>query len=324
MLEKIIITNENENQRLDKFLTEKLHEDSRSRIKKMIKQGLVLINNKPAKVHQFLKVNDEITVLPDAETKAETSVTQQSATTLEPKIIFEDNNFLVLDKPDGLLVHPTDLNEPGTLVEWVHQKYPEIETVGEYKYRGGIIHRLDKDVSGVIVIAKNDQTFYHLKEQFKQRQVKKIYYALVYGHPTQPEGEINLPIGRNKDGQFVAHPRRGTEKFNSKDKVAKTKYKVLEYIKDYTLLEVQILTGRTHQIRAHLSAIGHPIIGDQIYKPKKNFLHFFQHKVKVINPGRIFLHSAQIGFNDFDNHWVEFNSPLPEKLTAFLHEQKNK
>lgn len=323
MLEKIIVDEANQNQRLDKFLTEKLKEESRSKVKKMIKHGLVLINNKPAKVHQFLKLQDEITVLPDIETKAETSVTNQEAKPpAEPKIIFENDNFLVLDKPDGLLVHPTDLNEPGTLVEWVHQKYPEIEAVGEYQYRGGIIHRLDKDVSGIIVIAKNDQAFYHLKEQFKQRLVKKVYTALVYGRLSQEAGEIDLPIGRNKEGQFVAHPRRGAEKFSVKDKVAKTKYKVLEYIKDYTLLEVQILTGRTHQIRAHLSAIGHPILGDQIYKPRKNFLHLFQHKVKVINPGRIFLHSTQIGFNNLNNDWVEFTSPLPRELTKFLDDSR--
>ncbi len=321
MLNRVIIDKKHQSQRLDKFLTAQLKNESRSKIKKLIKKGLVLINKQPAKVHQFLKIGDEVTIMPDIETKAETSVTQPATIRLEPKIIFENNNFLVLDKPDGLLVHPTELNEPNTLVDWIYEQYPDVETVGEYKYRGGIIHRLDKDVSGVMIVAKNDQAFYHLKDQFKKHQVKKIYLALVYGHVNQAEGLIDLPIGRNKDGQFVAHPRTGKTKFSRRDKMAKTKYKVLDYIKDYSLLEIQILTGRTHQIRAHLSAIGHPILGDQIYKPKKNFLHFFQRKIKVIDLERIFLHSHQLGFFDLNNEWVEFTSPLPVILNNFLNDQ---
>jgi len=315
-----VVKDSEDKNRLDKFLTKKIPGQSRSQIKKMIKNDLVLVNGNPAKVHHFLKIGEEITILPDVETKAETSITEKATVQREPKIIFENDNFLVLEKPAGLLVHPTELGETNTLVDWVHQKYPEIETVGEYQYRGGIIHRLDKDVSGIMVVAKNDQAFYHLKNQFKERQVKKVYLALVYGKIDQAEGEIDLPIGRNKEGHFVAHPRQGKEKFLAQDKVAKTKYKVVEYIKDYTLLQIQIVTGRTHQIRVHLSAIGHPILGDQIYKPKKKFLQILRQKIKVIDPGRIFLHSHQIGFNDLNNQWQEFTSPLPKKLKNFLND----
>lgn len=310
------------NQRLDKFLAENLPGQTRSQIKKIIKNELVLVNNKPAKVHHFLKSGEEIVILPDIEAKAETTITQKSAVNLVPKIIFENNNSLILEKPVGMLVHPTDAGETNTLVDWLAKKYPELETVGEDKYRGGIIHRLDKDVSGVMVVAKNDQAFYHLKNQFKERLVKKIYLALVYGTVDQEGGEINLPIGRNKDGQFVAHPRQGDEKLLAKDRIAKTKYKVVEYIKDYTLVEVQILTGRTHQIRVHLSAIGHPVLGDQIYKPKKKFLQILRRKIKVVDPGRIFLHSHKLGFNNLKNEWVEFTSPLPRKLTDFLNDSR--
>lgn len=322
MSQIITITEKDQDQRLDKFLVKAIKGETRSQIKKKIENGLVLINNKPAKVHHFLKTKEEITILPDIETKAETTITQEQIPELKPDIIFENNNFLILNKPAGLLVHPTEADEPNTLTSWLHAKYPEIEAVGEYQYRGGIIHRLDKDVSGIMVVAKNDQAFYHLKDQFKDRKVKKIYTALVYGRFDQEEGEINLPIGRNKEGQFVAHPRQGKEKFLAKDKVAKTKYKVLESVKNYSLLEIQILTGRTHQIRIHLSAIGHPILGDLIYKPKKKFLQILRRKIKVIDPDRIFLHSTKIGFNDLKNQWQEFESPLPEKLTHFLNESR--
>ena len=154
-----------------------------------------------------------------------------------------------------------------------------------------------------MVVPKNKKMYGHLKDQFKSRKIKKQYLVLVYGRLNQDQGEIDLPIGRNKDGQFVAHPRRGKEKFQDSDKIAKTKYRVLKYLKDYTLLTIEILTGRTHQIRAHLSAIGHPIVGDQIYKPRKKFFHFLQRKIKVVDPDRIMLHSTQIGFTDLKNQW---------------------
>ena len=241
---------------------------------------------------------------------------------LPPKIIFDSPDFIILDKPAGLLVHATEKNETDTLVSWLIKEYPEIDKVGEQKYRAGIIHRLDRDVSGIMVVAKTNLAFEHLKEQFKKRKVKKEYLALVYGHIDKVEGEIDLPIGRNKEGQFVAHPKRGNEKFQGQDKFAKTQYKVLEYLKDYTLISAFILTGRTHQIRAHFYAIGHPVLGDVIYKPKKKFFHFLRRKIKVVDPGRIFLHSTKIGFYDLNNQWVEFVSPLPAQLQNYLDANK--
>jgi len=332
MSQIIIIKEENQGQRLDKFLTEVLTGQTRSQIKKMIIDGLILVNSKPAKVHQFLKVNDKITIaFPSPSLKegeagggGHLPTSPRGKRGESPKIIFEDNDFLVLEKPAGLLVHQTEKGETNTLVNWLLEKYPQIKNVGEERYREGIIHRLDRDVSGIMAVAKNNEAYYHLKEQFKNRLVKKEYLALVYGHLSQHEGTIELPIGRNKDGQFVAHPRQGKDKFQDRDKVAKTNYKVLEYIKDYTLLSVQILTGRTHQIRAHLFAIGRPILGDLIYKPKKKFLHLFQRKIKVIDLKRIFLHSTKLGFNNLKNEWVEFSSPLPKELTDFINVQKTK
>jgi len=318
---KFVVKDSETETRLDKFLTEKLKSETRSQIKKLIKNESVLVNDKPAKVHHFLKKGDVITILKKTETIKKAGP-EKSIPTLEPKIIFENKNFVVLAKPIGLLIHPTDRGETNTLVSWLLEKYPQIKNVGEEKYREGIIHRLDKDVSGIMIATKTNKAYTHLKDQFKKRLVKKEYTALVYGQIPNETGEVDLPIGRNKEGQFVAHPRQGKIKFQDQDKIAKTKYKVVEYIKDYTLLRVQILTGRTHQIRAHLSAIGHPILGDQIYKPKKKFFHFLRRKIKVINPGRIFLHSTKIGFNDLNNQWQEFESPLPKKLTDFLDDQK--
>lgn len=323
MTKNFIVDQDYQNVRLDKFLTETLVNTTRSQIKKMIESNQVFVNHKPAKVHQFLKTGDVIEIKEQIIEKKEEENPLPITKSLPPKIIFENKDFIIIEKPAGLLVHATEKNETNTLVDWLLKKYPEIEKVGEQKYRAGIIHRLDKDVSGVMVIAKNNIAFNYLKDQFHDRKVKKEYLTLVYGQPTEPEGEIDLPIGRGKEGQFVAHPRTGKEKLLESDRFAKTKYKVLEKIKDYSFLSVQILTGRTHQIRAHLFAIGHPIIGDQIYKPKKKFLLFFTHKVKVIDFKRIFLHSTKIGFFDLDNQWLEFESPLPKELNDFLNEKRN-
>ncbi len=324
MIKKIIIKNNDKGKRLDKFLSEYLKNETRSQIKKMIENGLILINGKKTKVHHFLKIEEKISISLSAKISKNKNIkeTEKDTQKLKPKIIFEDNDFLVLEKPSGMLTHSTDLGEKNTMADWLAKKYPEITNIGENKYRGGIIHRLDKDVSGVIVAAKNNQAFNNLKEQFKKRQVKKIYIALVYGKIENSKGEINLPIGRNKNGQFVAHPKKKNEKLMQRDKFAKTAYKVLKYIKDYTLLEIQIFTGRTHQIRAHFQAIGHPIIGDPIYKPKNKFLHFLRKKIKVIDVERIFLHSQKIGFKNTKNEWVEFFSPLPDKLKKILDGQK--
>lgn len=309
-------------QRLDVFLTKKIKNKTRSQIKKLLQDGQILINDQNAKVHQFLKLDDKITIKKLETDKIEEI--KEDTKIIEPGIIFENSDFLVIDKPVGLLVHPTDKGEKNTLVAWLIQKYKGIERVGESKYRAGIVHRLDKDVSGVMVVAKNNKTYNHLKTLFKNREVTKHYTALVYGKTSEEQGEINLPIGRNKEGQFVARPLQGAEKFDEKDKVAKTTFKVIEYIKEYSLLDVEILTGRTHQIRAHLSAVGHPIIGDQIYKPKKKFFNLLRTKIKVIELPRIFLHSTKLGFIDLKGEKQEFHSPLPQELTEFLNEQKGK
>lgn len=324
MIKTITTDEKSQDQRLDKFLTEKLKDKTRSQIKKMISQGLVEVDGQVAKVHRFLKPGEKIVIKQKKEGKklAKGESASGGEKIIEPGIIFETKDYLALDKPVGLLVHPTDKGEINTLANWLIKKYPKMEQIGQEEYRAGIIHRLDRDVSGVMLAVKTNKAFEHLKALFKKREVNKEYTAIVYGQVSNETGEIELPIGRNKDGQFVAHPKKGTEKFNEKDKLAKTTYSVLEYLKGYTVLKVNILTGRTHQIRAHLSAIGHPIIGDQIYKPKKKFFNFLRSKIKVVDPGRIFLHSTKIGFKDLNGAWQEYKSPLPAELNKFIDAKK--
>jgi len=234
------------------------------------------------------------------------------------KVIYEDNNFLVIDKPSGLLVHPTKYEKKNTLIDWLLDKYPEIKNVGlsaealakaGQKDRPGIVHRLDKDVSGLMVIAKTQLTYEHLIKEFGRGKVKKKYLALVYGRPPAERGIIDLPIGRTRKGILVAIRSRKKIKF---EKPALTKYRVLRVFKNFSLLEVETLTGRIHQIRLHLKSIGCPILGDaprkfEIRNPK------FE-----INSDRIFLHASYLGFYDPDGLWREFRSELPEELKRFI------
>lgn len=313
---KFTVTKTTAGQRLDKCLTARMKTTSRSAVQKLIDDGRVLVDGKTTSAHYQLKIGEKI-IVSDAPSIVATNTAVTPAP--EPRVIAEQADFLIIEKPAGLLVHPTEKNEPDTLVSWLVKHYPAIAQVGEQQYRAGIIHRLDRDVSGVMVVPKNNEMFFLLKEQFKRREVAKEYQALVYGHPQDLEGTIELPIGRRKDGKFVAHPRHGQLKLQEKDKIAKTHYEVLEYIKDYSLLKVTIATGRTHQIRVHLSAIGHPILGDRLYKAKNKFFHFLRRRIKVVDPGRIFLHSTSLGFYDRHQVWQMFAAPLPPALTEFLN-----
>lgn len=320
-MESFIIEPRNVGNRLDKFLAEKIKGVSRSQIQKKIKSGEITVHKKMVPVHYFLKAGNIIEI-EIRNQKSEIMEKNGFKEILTPKSIFEDENFVVLDKPAGLLVHQTEKNEPNTLVHWLKQKYPEIEKVGEHNYRAGIIHRLDREVSGVMLAAKTQKMYHHLKEQFKKRAVAKEYCALVYGHMPEHEGKIELPIGRNKRGKFVAHPRMKKKKLLTNDRHAITLYRVEKKFVNVSLLSIHILTGRTHQIRAHLSALGHPIVGDKKYGPKKPFLRFFSKKIKIIGAPRIMLHSKKIGLRDLNDEWKEFVAPMPREMREFLQQLK--
>ncbi|MFA6422097.1 MAG: RluA family pseudouridine synthase [Candidatus Buchananbacteria bacterium] len=310
--------------RLDRFLTEKLPNFSRTKIQKAIKDGLILVNNKITTVHQFLKKGDIINILnpelsspqkpkADAEKIEKKSPVHKSRTSKDifKKIeIIEDNEeFVIINKPTGLLVHSTEKNETNTLVDWLIKKYPKIKKVGEDPLRPAIIHRLDKDVSGLMLIPKTQDAFEFYKNQFKLREVTKKYTALVYGEIKRDEDEITFPIGRSKNalGLFVARPH-GQE---TSDKEAHTKFNIIKKFKNYTLLEVQIFTGRTHQIRVHLLAYGYPIVGDPLYIKRHA-------SKKAMNLDRIFLHASYLSFLTPKGERLEYNSPLPITLKSFL------
>ncbi len=225
-----------------------------------------------------------------------------------PSIIAETPEYIVLDKPSGLLVHEAE-HHPGadTLVQWLIQHDPKIKGVGEVAERPGIVHRLDKDVSGAMVVAKTQAMYGHLKKQFQKHEVEKMYLALVHGVPTKQDGVISFPLGRSRRnaGRMASQPHA-----SEKTRDAVTRYAVKEQFNHLTLLEVTIETGRTNQIRAHLLAYGLPIVGDSVYASK-----WVKQKVTFDRP---FLHSWKLGFADLDNVKREFISELPQELSDLL------
>lgn len=226
-------------------------------------------------------------------------------------IIHASNSHLIISKPSGLTVHRGDLTPPEeeTLADLLVKDFPELKDVGE-SHRPGIVHRLDKDVSGIMVIARTQAAYKNLVEQFKNRTVKKHYTALVYNFTKEKEGDIMLSIGRSK---------KNYSKFTTKPgKDAHTHFKVIDYCQDtaknldFTLLDVQPITGRTHQIRVHLKAIGHPIVSDTKYSFKP------QRKIKPVS--RIFLHASSIAFQDPETgKTVEYTAELDQELQTFLN-----
>ncbi len=323
-LNTTIIPQESQGQRLDKFLTDQMPETSRNQIKKIILDGLILVNNKKASVHQFLKTDDVIKMIKPSPTlpfvkggsKTPTTNPKLPSTTdtkifKKIKIIEDNDDFLIIEKPSGLLVHPTTKNETNTLVDWLLEKYPELRNIGEDPQRPAIVHRLDKDVSGLMLIPKTQKSFDYFKQLFKLRNITKKYTTLVYGEVRRDEDEITFPIGRsiNKKGLFAAKSKT----VSSEDKHAHTAFNVIQKFKNYTLLEVQILTGRTHQIRVHLLAYGNPIVGDPLYLAKnRNF------KTLSDKADRIFLHASNLSFIGEDGKKWEFESKIPKSMADFL------
>ncbi len=229
----------------------------------------------------------------------------------EPKIIYEGSDFVVVAKPAGMTVHPTKVakrHDRGEvyLTDWLISKYPEIASVGDDpEERPGIVHRLDKDTSGVIIVARNQLYFEYLKALFKEKTIEKKYIALVYGDVKEDEGTIDKPIGI-KPGTI-----KRTVNGGKMPKEAITDYKVLKRYDEYTLIEAVPRTGRTHQIRVHLASIGNPIVGDSVYGGKRQ-------KKSKFKLERQFLHARSISFETKPGHAVEFEAPMPEDLTKAL------
>jgi len=292
--EELAFKVEVESARLDEYVARKVVRLSRTQARKLIVDGRIVVEDVTVKPSFRVTFGQVIKVL--------SGFSEFSA--LEPEdipieILYEDDDILVVDKPAGLAVHPGAGHPSGTLVNALIYLRPALKGIGSSE-RPGIVHRLDLDTSGVMVIAKNLASHAHISEQFAQRSVNKIYLALVKGRLTQTEAIIDAPIGRDPSNR---------QKMNVVDggKSAKTRYKVLRSIGDHQLLEVKLLTGRTHQIRVHLASIGHSIIGDSLYGKKsktidRQFLH--SHLLELVHPST--------------ESSMAFKSPLPLDLKDFL------
>ena len=264
----------------------------------MISGGFVMVNDRPAKSGLKLNHGDKLMV----------TVPPPASTTLTPEdipvtILYEDDDLIVVNKPPGLTVHPAPGHSTGTLINALLSHLPSLPDTGDWQ-RPGIVHRLDRDTSGVMVVAKNNAAHVNLAAQFKARTVVKTYFVLVKGHLSPAEGAIEAPIGRDS-----THREKMAVVAESRGRDARTDYRVIEYIGEYTLLEVSPITGRTHQIRVHLEAIGYPVAGDRVYGVKTPGLH------------RQFVHAARLGFNlPSTGKFTEFSAALAPDLALVLEE----
>lgn len=301
-------------QRLDIFLSNKL-KISRSQIKKLIDNNQVTINSQTAtKTGELVRATDKVVInKPVAVKKLTVKEEKVKKEKFKINIIKETPDYLVIEKPYGLLTHSTEKNEPDSLASMLAKKYPELKKVGEDKKRPGIVHRLDKEASGLLVVARTQPMFEHLKNQFKNRTVEKEYLALAHGKTSKDFDKINFPLERGRNVERMsALPATKNGETNTLGKEALTEFDVEKRFINFTLLKVKIHTGRMHQIRAHLLAYNHPIVGDPLYRQKKR-----KDKWDKIC-GRLFLHCVRLAFFDRNGEKQEFNSALPQTLSDFL------
>lgn len=293
------VANENAKCRLDVFLTNQCSDISRSYIQKLIEEGLVTVNHQPVKANHKLRTGEVVHIeIPPAEEL------EVKAENIPLDIYYEDSDLIVVNKPRGMVVHPAEGNVSGTLVNALLYHCRDLSGINGVM-RPGIVHRLDKDTSGLIMVAKNDNAHHSLAQQLKDRTVTRRYQALVHRNIKEEQGTVNAPIGRDpRDRQKMAVTER-----NSKPAV--THYKVLERFDHYTLIECRLETGRTHQIRVHLSYIGHAVVGDPKYGPVKP--HF--------NLDGQLLHARVLGFNHpVSGDYLEFSATLPKVFEDVLNE----
>lgn len=286
--------------RVDRYIAQEAPDLSRSLVQKLLEVGCVTVGGQVPKASYKVQAGDEIIVrVPPAEPTA------VLAEAIPLTIIYEDADIVVVDKPAGMVVHPAHGHHSGTLVNALLAHCPDLTGIGG-EQRPGIVHRLDKDTSGLLIVAKNDAAYHHLQSQFQARLVHKTYSALVEGVPQAAHGVIDAPIGRDPQHRQRMAIATGSSRGRRE---ARTEYRVVEYFPYHALLEAEPVTGRTHQIRIHLAFIGHPIVGDRVYG-------FRRQRLAV---PRQFLHAARIAFAlPGSGQPVEFTSPLPEDLTAVL------
>ncbi len=303
----VTVSAEEAHQRLDLFLSRKLEQFSRSAFQRWIESGHVTVQGERCKAHYQVKAGEEIQI----------TLPPQEPLELVPEpipvqIVYEDDVLLVVDKAAGMVVHPGAGNRTGTLANALVHHFQVISRAGTI--RPGIVHRLDKDTSGLMVVAKNDQAHEFLADQFKAREVEKRYLALVHGHLEEKEGTVDVPLGRDPR----ARTRMSTRARRSRS--ALTRYQVIRYYTNFTYVQVSPLTGRTHQIRVHFQHLGHPVVGDETYgkKASSNLKDPAQAQA-VRNLERHFLHAAFLAFlHPESKERVSFERTLPEELAQFL------
>ncbi|MCP5101298.1 MAG: RluA family pseudouridine synthase [Chloroflexi bacterium] len=289
-------------ERLDRALVNVLPDLSRTQVQRLIKEKLVLIDGKPVKANLRLDGGEQVAV-----TLPEVQETELVAEDIPLDIQYEDDDLLLINKPAGMVVHPAVGHPTGTLVNAVLGYCGDLTGVGGEK-RPGIVHRLDKDTSGLILVAKNDHALHYLQAQFKERTIGKTYLALVEGQIQPPTALIDAPIGRDprqRKKMTVIAARGGSVR----SRPAQTEYSTLISYDDYTLVSCRLFTGRTHQIRVHLAYMGFPIVGDTVYGRRKQQIRLKRH----------FLHAAALKFKrPSDEQELEFSIELPPELQAVL------
>lgn len=296
--------------RLDQFLVETVAGLTRAESQALIRSGNIQIETEKL-IRSGMRVKPGMAIRLSTEAPVTTRVAEKKPVTkrIVPTIVADTAAFLVINKPAGIAMHPVGRSRYPTVTEWISTTYPQIMGIGEDENRPGMVHRLDKDTSGLVIIAKTNRAFKALKKLFQEREIEKTYQALVYGNLREATGTVNLPIGRVKGGEKRAVPV-GKRQFAGEPREASTEYRLDTRYTGYDFLSVKPKTGRTHQIRVHLSALGHPIVGDKLYR-------FKEHRHGALKPPFQLLHAAVLRFS-FSGKSYRYEAPLPDYFQSTL------
>ena len=293
------VTSEDEGKRIDKFLSDRFSDVSRNHLQKMIERGEITVGGSPVKPNYKLRLQDEIHILTDTAPVPVEIVPQD----IPLSIIHEDDDILIIDKPKGMVVHPAPGHPDGTLVNAILFHCGKRLSGINGELRPGIVHRIDKDTTGSLIVCKNDCAHRRIAEQIAVHSIQRSYVGIVHGNVKEEEGTVDAPIGRDPKNRkrMAVHAPHGKE--------AVTHYHILKRLNGYTYLRFDLETGRTHQIRVHAASIGHPLLGDQVYGPKKCPFHL---------TGQT-LHAWRIGFiHPSTDEYVEYEAPIPGYITELV------
>lgn len=293
------VTQENKGTRIDKFLADHMEGASRSFLQKLIKEEHVLVNEKPVKANYRLSLDDKVTI-----TIPEAKEPEIEAENIPLDILYEDSDIIIVNKPKQMVVHPAPGHYSGTLVNALMYHCGKDLSGINGEMRPGIVHRIDMDTTGSLIVCKNDMAHQSLSEQLKEHSIKRVYEAIVHGNIKEDEGTVNAPIGRHP----IDRKKMSTHAKISRNAV--THYKVLIRFGNYTYIQCELETGRTHQIRVHMASIGHPILGDMVYGPKKCPYPNLQGQT---------LHAKTLGIiHPRTGEYLEVNAPLPDYFEKLL------